>query len=136
MNFVAGALGGLIGSAIANPADLLKIRMQAQPVGENHSIRWHISDVYRHSGSIAGFYKGVQPTMLRAMLLNATNLGTYDTIKHEIIRREILEDGLYCRYISSVFAGFFMALSTSPVDNIKTRVMNQRMCPRDSVPLG
>ena len=28
-NFIAGSMSGLVGSAIANPADLLKTRMQA-----------------------------------------------------------------------------------------------------------
>ncbi len=32
--FAAGALSGMIGSAIANPADLLKIRSQASSAGE------------------------------------------------------------------------------------------------------
>lgn len=32
--FLAGALAGMIGSAVANPTDLLKIRMMAQPPGE------------------------------------------------------------------------------------------------------
>jgi len=44
--YAAGALSGLLGSGIANPADLLKTRMQAQPPGEYHPISWHVGDVY------------------------------------------------------------------------------------------
>jgi len=82
--FIGGALSGLVGSAIANPADLLKTRMQASPPGENHGVTWHIKDVYSKNG-IPGFWKGVMPTVIRATLLNGTKLGTYDSIKTWLI---------------------------------------------------
>ena len=59
IKFAAGALSGLIGSAIANPADLLKTRMQAMPPGENLTLSWHVKDVYRNHGGIPGFWNGV-----------------------------------------------------------------------------
>ena len=71
-----------------------------------------------------GFYAGVRPTMIRAVLLNGTKLGTYDTIKHGIIDNKILEDGKVCQFVASVWAGLFMTIVTSPMDNIKTRIMN------------
>lgn len=120
--FFAGGAAGLIGSAIANPADLLKIRMQAHQ-GEPVPISWHIKDVYGQFG-IAGFWRGVGPTVLRAMMNNGTKLCTYDTIKHGIIDGGYLEDGLACQFVSSFIAGFFMTVVTSPMDNIKTRIMN------------
>ena len=36
--FAAGGLSGAIGSAIANPADLLKTRMQAMEPGQNQNL--------------------------------------------------------------------------------------------------
>ena len=77
--FMAGSLSGLIGSACANPADLLKIRMQASV--EFQPISYHIKDVYA-LGGITGFWKGVTSTCLRAMLMNGTKLAVYDSIKH------------------------------------------------------
>jgi hypothetical protein len=70
--------------------------MQAMPPGENLSLSWHMNDVYTNNGGIAGFWDGVKPTMVRAMLLNSTKLGTYDTIKHKIIDDGYLEDGKVC----------------------------------------
>ena len=67
---------------------------------------------------------GVFPTVIRATLLNGTKLGTYDSIKHKIIDDGYLEDGRLCQFVASVFAGFFMTVVTSPMDNIKTRIMN------------
>lgn len=43
--FIAGGMSGLIGSGLANPADLLKIRMQAHK-GEPMPFTWHVKDVY------------------------------------------------------------------------------------------
>ena len=119
-------MAGMIGSAIANPADLFKTRSQASPPGEFKPISWHIKDIYNNHGGIKGFYTGIRPTVLRAALLNSSQLGTYDTIKHYIIDKEYLKDGYLCQFVASVFAGFFMAFSTSPMDNIKTRIMNQK----------
>jgi len=120
--FIAGSLSGLIGSVIANPADLLKIRMQAST--ESKPIGWHINDVYSHYG-IRGFWKGVGPTCIRAMIMNGTKLAVYDSIKHTIIDGGYLKDGMACQFVAACFAGFFQTVATTPIDNIKTRIMNQ-----------
>jgi hypothetical protein len=85
---------------------------------------WHVRDVYHNGGGIFGFWRGVGPTMVRAILLNATKLGTYDTIKHWLIDSGTFVDGVPCQFISSVIAGFFMSVVTSPIDNVRTRLMN------------
>jgi len=123
-NFAAGSLSGFIGSAVGNPADLLKTRMQAQPPGEHFGIMWHIKDVYSTQG-IIGFYRGLMPTVIRATLLNGTKLGTYDTSKQFFINQG-MQDGVKCQFMASIVTGFCITCVTSPMDNIKTRVMNQR----------
>lgn len=123
LKFLAGGMSGFIGSALANPTDLLKVRMQAWE-GTPHGLLWHMKDVYAQWG-LAGFYKGVTPTVIRAILLNATKLATYDHIKHTLINLNILPDGYMCHFASSVCAGICIAIVTSPVDIIKTRIMNQ-----------
>lgn len=127
LKFLAGGMSGFIGSALANPTDLLKVRMQAWE-GAPHSLTWHIKDVYNHWGFV-GFYRGIGPTIIRAILLNATKLATYDHIKHSLINYKILSDGYMCHFVSSVCAGVCIAVVTSPVDIVKTRIMNQ---PKDN----
>ena len=122
--FVAGGISGLIGAGFANPADLIKSRMQAMPPNEYFPISWHVKNIYRNNGGLLGFYTGVRPTMIRAVLLNGSKLGSYDTIKHVIIDKKLLEDGRICLFVASVWAGLFMTIVTSPVDNIRTRIMN------------
>jgi hypothetical protein len=126
LKFLAGGMSGFIGSALANPTDLLKVRMQAWE-GAPHSLNWHVKDVYQHWG-IKGFYKGVEATIIRAFLLNATKLATYDHIKHTLINSKLMTDGYGCHFVSSVCAGVCIAVVTSPVDIIKTRLMNQSAC--------
>lgn len=63
-------MSGLVGSALANPTDLIKVRMQAWE-GEPKSARWHIKKVYNTWG-ITGFYTAVAPTVTRAMMVTAT----------------------------------------------------------------
>ena len=65
------------------------------------------------------------PTIIRAMLLNATKLATYDHIKHSLINYNILSDGYACHFVSSVCAGICIAIVTAPVDIVKTRIMSQ-----------
>lgn len=120
--FAAGSAAGLIGSTIANPFDLIKIRMQSAT--ENKPVGFHISQIYA-AGGVAGFWKGVGPTCIRAMKMNGTKLAVYDTIKHGIINRGLLADGVMCQFAASVVAGFFQTVVTAPMDNIKTRIMSQ-----------
>ena len=42
----AGMLSGLTGSALANPTDLVKVRMQAWEAEPVPKLRWHVSQIY------------------------------------------------------------------------------------------
>jgi hypothetical protein len=121
--FTSGAIAGLIGSSFANPADLIKTRMQGAPIGENRSMGWHIKDVYKNEGGIKGFYRGCVPCMVRATLIGAAYMGTYDSSKHYLINHRIMEDGVKCQFLCTVVAGFSMSALSSPADNVKTRIM-------------
>ena len=124
--FLAGAISGLLSSGLANPSDLLKIRMQGTPPGESYPLKWHVNDVYYNHGGLLGFYAGVQTTVLRAVILNSAYLGSYDSSKYFIINNGYLQDGHLCRFTSTVISGFFVSFFSMPMDNIKTRVMAQR----------
>ena len=122
--FASGALAGIIGSGLANPADLVKIRMQAQPPGEHNSLGWHTRNIYCQLGGIRGFYHGVGITMLRATVVGAVYMGSYDSIKHEITRRQLVKEGHQTQFAASFGAGFFITMANTPFDNMKTRIMS------------
>jgi hypothetical protein len=62
--------------------------MQAYPHWKpNKSVGKHTYDIYRNNGGIRGFWQGAYAAMVRATIIQATYLGSYDTIKHYIINK-------------------------------------------------
>lgn len=122
LKFIAAGMSGFVGSALSNPMDLMKVRMQAYE-GPPKTATQHINEIYQTSG-LKGFYIGVVPTILRAMMLNATKLSTYDHIKHYFINSGLIPDGKANHFASSIVAGVCIAIVTSPIDVVKTRIMN------------
>lgn len=120
--FISGSSAGLVAAACANPVDFLKIRMQNWE-GERHSIVWHAQTVWSEAG-LGGFYRGVQITMVRAMLINGTKLSTYDQIKG-ILKKNGFQEGVFLQFMCSMIAGLFMAGVSAPFDLCRTRVFSQ-----------
>jgi hypothetical protein len=127
IKILAGATTGAIGSALANPMDLVKVRMQGDRTGKryNNSFIYACKDIYRKDGFIKGFYRGVGPTTIRAMVLTATQLPSYDHMKHSLLEHSPLEEGLVVHVTASMFAGIMAATVSSPADVLKTKIMNQ-----------
>lgn len=75
--FLAGALAGGIGSIAGNPFDVLKTRMMAFEGKEAPGLGYFAAEINKSQG-IAGFYKGIEANVMRAMILNATKMACYD----------------------------------------------------------
>ena len=45
------------------------------------------------SQGIAGFYRGIEANVMRAMVLNGTKMACYDTIKGEIVKSGLVPKG-------------------------------------------
>ncbi|XP_002741139.1 mitochondrial substrate carrier family protein ucpB-like [Saccoglossus kowalevskii] len=129
---LAGATSGAIGSSIATPTDLIKVRMQAEgKLVSGQTKRYNntysaFADIARHEG-LRGLYRGAGPTINRAAILTATQVPSYDHSKHFILNTGLMKEGPVLHIVSSVFAGFMAAVTTSPVDVIKTRIMSQQI---------
>ncbi|EGC35979.1 hypothetical protein DICPUDRAFT_32523 [Dictyostelium purpureum] len=123
---LSGGISGAIGASIANPSDLIKVRMQASSKGIKYK---SIGEAFRQiitKEGWGGLYKGVWPTTQRAALLTASQIPSYDHVKHLLLDHGIIkEEGLRAHVISSIFAGLVASITTSPVDLVKTRIMNQ-----------
>ncbi|GAA6033287.1 hypothetical protein JCM8097_006670 [Rhodosporidiobolus ruineniae] len=121
----AGMASGMVGAAIANPADLLKVRMQAPSA--TGTLRDHFHDIMRSSG-IKGLYKAVFPTTIRAGILTSSQLGCYDGIKH-MLKRDFpayFTEGFRTHLAASAVAGFCCSVASNPVDVIKVRMMTDK----------
>ena len=122
--FAAGALAGAIGSIAGNPFDVLKTRMMADGGKQQKGLGQFASEIMASQG-MAGFYKGMQANVARAMILNATKMACYDQCKMLVKNNMGIKEGVKLQFMAAFTAGFFMTITVSPFDIIRTRLMNQ-----------
>ncbi|CAH0556453.1 unnamed protein product [Brassicogethes aeneus] len=123
VNIVCAVIAGAVSSAIANPTDVLKVRMQVQGASANIGLVDCFKDVYTHEG-ISGLWRGVNPTAQRAAVIAAVELPVYDFCKGRLL--SILGDNPSNHFLSSLCASFGSAVASTPIDVVRTRLMNQR----------
>ena len=70
--------------------------------------------VYKNEG-IGGFWAGVKPNVTRTFLVNAAEIGSYDSTKAYIRKNELLPDGLPTHLTASAVAGLCAAVVATPV---------------------
>jgi hypothetical protein len=122
--FAAGSLAGAIGSFAGNPFDVLKTRLMATEGRGKTSVGKTAGELYRAQG-VGAFYRGLQANIMRAMVLNGTKLASHDQVMDFIIGTNIIQSKLLIQFFSAFAAGFFMAITVSPFDMVRTRLMNQ-----------
>ncbi|CAD6260718.1 unnamed protein product [Miscanthus lutarioriparius] len=116
---------------VSSPADLMKVRMQADSRILNQGIQPRytgIADAFTkiiRAEGFRGLWKGVVPNAQRAFLVNMGELTCYDQAKRLIIRKQICDDNLYAHTLASVASGLSATTLSCPADVIKTRMMNQ-----------
>lgn len=124
INVSCAALAGAFSSAIANPTDVLKVRMQVQGKGAHRMPLYKcFYEIYRTEG-FRGLYRGVMPTSQRAMTIAAVELPVYDFCKDYLL--DTVGDRPANHFISSFIASLLAAIASCPIDVIRTRLMNQR----------
>jgi solute carrier family 25 uncoupling protein 27 len=128
----AGVVSGGIAAAIFTPTDLLKIRMQGSS-GQKYRGLFHAFRTVVQEEGILGLWKGVVPTSQRAAVVAAAELASYDQCKQFIIGNGWLDDNAIAHFAASFMAGFVATSCSSPIDVVKTRIMNQ---PIDSTGRG
>ncbi|KAL8224471.1 hypothetical protein R6Q57_019946 [Mikania cordata] len=126
-----GGISGVIAQVVASPADLVKVRMQADGRMVSQGLE------PRYSGSVdaltkiintdgfKGLWRGVFPNIQRAFLVNMGELACYDHAKHFVIRNRIADDNIYAHTLASMMSGLTATTISCPADVVKTRMMNQ-----------
>ncbi|VVC44626.1 Hypothetical protein CINCED_3A003237 [Cinara cedri] len=127
VNFTCAICSGIISASIANPTDVLKVRLQAlgrEKVGTyvQYNVFKCFRHIYVHEG-LGGLWKGVGPTSQRAGIIASVELPVYDYCKHKLM--VIFGNHISNHFISSLIASFFSAIASNPIDVIRTRLMNQ-----------
>lgn len=124
INVSCAALAGAFSSSIANPTDVLKVRMQVQGRGTTRIPLYKCFYEIYHCEGIKGLYRGVVPTSQRAMTIAMVELPVYDFSKDYLL--ETIGDHPVNHFISSFIASLLAAIASCPIDVIRTRLMNQR----------
>nr|AKN21592.1 slc25a-24 [Schmidtea mediterranea] len=132
-NIACAVVAGVTSSTIANPTDVIKIRLQSKSnYTQNSSFLKEFTQTISKEG-FKGLYKAVIPTAARSALLVGVLLPTYDFTKGKLITEQILLDNVYCHFASSLVAATFGTCVSCPVEVIRTRLMNQSNIDSNSV---
>lgn len=136
---VAGGLGGVAG----NPADIILVRMTSdstKPIDKRYNYPNAASgllSLVRDEG-VKGLARGLSANTARAVLMNMSQVGSYDYFKTMLLRKPLplldyqLKDSLLLHTIASCLAGTVATTICSPADVIKSRLMSANC---DSSPL-
>eukprot|EP01066_Platyproteum_vivax_P013522 Platyproteum_vivax@DN6115_c0_g1_i2.p1 len=117
--------------SVANPTDVVKIRLQADSRrGAGVAPRYTgslnaYSTIIKESG-IKGLWTGVGPNILRNSVICATELAAYDQTKQVVLHNKLMKEGIPLHILSGLSAGFAATVVGSPVDVLKTRIMNAK----------
>ena len=127
MASTSGFLGGVAG----NPADVINVRMQhdaALPSTQRRNYRNALDGLLRMTREEGprSLFRGVWPNSMRAVLMTASQLASYDGFKGLLLAHTKLTDNLTTHFCASILAGFVATTICSPVDVIKTRVMSAK----------
>lgn len=133
---LATAAGG-VASAISTPVEVSMVRMYADGAADKAHRRGYrnIGDalwrIAREEG-VFGLWRGATPTIVRSMVVNCVQLGTYDQAKEVYGRVGGMRDGVPLHIAASATSGFCYSVATLPIDSAKTRLQNQRALPDGS----
>eukprot|EP00301_Raphidiophrys_heterophryoidea_P025140 c8364_g1_i1.p1 GENE.c8364_g1_i1~~c8364_g1_i1.p1 ORF type:complete len:289 (+),score=55.44 c8364_g1_i1:439-1305(+) len=120
---LAGGIAGALSSAICTPADVVKIRLQAD-ANSYRGVAHALTSIVRHEG-ITHLYRGIVPTSVRAAIVAAAEMGSYDAIKRTFVTNRILSEGQLLYFVCGLTAGFCAIMASFPIDVAKTRLINQ-----------
>ncbi|KAL9273014.1 Mitochondrial uncoupling protein 1-like protein [Drosera capensis] len=125
---LAALTTGAVGIMIANPTDLVKVRLQAEgklPPGvpRRYSGALNAYATIAKQEGFAALWTGVGPNIARNAIINAAELASYDQIKQTILKLPGFSDNVVTHLFAGLGAGFFAVCIGSPVDVVKSRMM-------------
>jgi hypothetical protein len=143
---VSGCTTGIIGSAIATPIDVMRVRTSVESgrvrpaalgsrtptfetglcKGREVQFRGAI-DCFRlliREGGLVGLWRGWAPTCARAAALSGAQLASYDHSKVLLLRWGVFEqEGKGLHFLCAMFSGVVAATACNPPDVLKSRMM-------------
>jgi len=123
---ISGAGAGAAASFFTAPLDIIRVRMQADPI---HSSRykdtlWSLKLIFAEEG-IRGFYKGLSPNLYALIPNWAIYFSSYNFFKHHYNIELNVQDGPVLHLISAMTAAVITDVITNPIWLVKTRLQTQ-----------
>jgi solute carrier family 25 oxoglutarate transporter 11 len=124
-----GALSGASSSLLANPLEVVLVRLQtdlSKPAATRRNYKGVFDGLIRVSREegVAGLWSGAVPTVLRAAILNAAMLAAADETK-ERLAVYTGKGTVVTLLLSSFMSGIAASVASLPADMIKTRLQYQ-----------
>jgi len=125
---IAGSMAGGIAGMIGNPGEIMMVRMQgdmAKPPEKRLNYKNSVQGLVRmtREEGFSSWTRGMGPNVFRAILMNASQLASYDFFKAELLKNGF-SDNIYCHFTASFAAGTVATTVCSPADVLKSRIMN------------
>lgn len=128
---IAGALGGIAG----NPADILLVRMTSDSLKrpeQRYGYRNALTGLVNllNEEGVKGLCRGLGTNTARAVLMNVSQVGSYDFFKATLLKRRLplvdcqFRDNFLLHFTASLAAATCGTTVCSPVDVIRTRIMS------------
>ncbi|KAF2796757.1 mitochondrial carrier [Melanomma pulvis-pyrius CBS 109.77] len=125
LSAISGALGGIAG----NPADIVNVRMQSdmsKPFENRRNYKHALDGILRirRDEGIGSLFRAVSANSTRAALMNSSQLASYDMFKAFCTHTLSMPDDSRTYLAASLMAGITATTVCSPVDVVRTRMMN------------
>jgi dicarboxylate transporter 10 len=126
---LAGSMAGGIAGFVGNPGEIVMVRLQgdfAKPPEKRFNYKHCFDALFRmvREEGASSLARGVGPNVFRAILMNASQLASYDFFKAELLKTKYFEDNIVCHFTASFAAGTVATTVCSPADVLKSRIMN------------
>ncbi|ETW75475.1 mitochondrial carrier protein [Heterobasidion irregulare TC 32-1] len=128
----AGSMAGGIAGLVGNPGGKHMsgpVRLQgdfAKAPEKRFNYKHCFDALFRmvREEGVGSLARGVGPNVFRAVLMNASQLASYDFFKSELLKSGHFQDNIYCHFTASFAAGTVATTVCSPADVLKSRIMN------------
>ncbi|KAK9448855.1 mitochondrial carrier domain-containing protein [Limtongia smithiae] len=122
---------GWIGGAVGNPSDIVNIRMQndlALDPEHRRNYRNALDGIWRMAREEGpqSLFRGLFPNTTRGVLMTASQMVSYDEFKELLVKVGLDAKSMTTHFGASMLAGLVATTVCSPVDVVKTRVMNAK----------
>jgi len=126
---VAGSMAGGIAGFVGNPGEIVMVRLQgdfAKPPEKRFNYKHCFDALFRmvREEGFGSLGRGITPNVFRAILMNASQLASYDFFKTELLKTPYFDDNIMCHFTASFIAGTVATTVCSPADVLKSRIMN------------